>query len=233
MKVDDLKDLKELDAMFPNDPFEIYCYGEENEGKKKKGGKKKEESFKDSLHDLSKKELRKKAEEMGVDLRFVDTDSKKELRHAIMDARKSSKSAKKSKPSVPPVIDDDDDISEKKESGLKCVVTDEKSCQDGKPAFYFDMDTHDFVIHGADDIEDDILLDAMRSIGAIRREKRPKDGFGELMLRMDAHMGRGIDLVQALDPAFDPNVIEVSDYKVVDDDGDKKPQLPEGKKRHR
>lgn len=232
MKVDDLKDLKDLDAMFPNDPFEIYCYGEEYEGKKKKGGKKKDGSFKDSLHDLSKKELRKKAEEMGVDLRFVDTDSKKELRHAIMDARKSSKDAKKSKPALPPAIDDED-ILEKKETGLKCVVADKKNCPDGEPTFYFDMDTHDFVIHGADDIGDDILLDAMRSIGAIRREKRPKDGFGELMLRMDAHMGRGIDLAQALDPAFDPNVIEVNEYKVVDDDGDKKPQLPEGKKRHR
>lgn len=226
MKVDDLKDLKDLDAMFPTDPFEIYCYGEDSDKKKRS---KKSDSFKDSLHELSKKELRKKAEDMGVDLRFVDTDSKKALRGAIMDARKSFKKAKGGKSKK----GHDDSWDDKKE--LTPIITSSKAVDtEKKPHFYFDMDTHDFVIHGADDLEDDIMLDAMRAIGAIRREKRPKDGFGELMLRMDAHIKHGIGLDEALDPATDPNVIEVEDFHVVDDAAT--PALPSGgksnKKRH-
>ena len=224
MKMDELKDLKDLDKLFPTDPFEIYCYGEDYEKKKKKGKKDSGLSIKESLHELSKKELRKKAEEMGVDMRFVDTDSKKALRGAIMDARKASKKVKHQHADDQRValIEPNDETKD-----LKLAATSEKEAVIGqKPKFYFDMDTHDFIIHDADDAEDDVMLDAIRALGAIRREKRPDDGFGELMLRMDNHIKHGIALEDALDPATNPNVIEVDDYKVVDDDGK---ALPEGK----
>lgn len=224
MKMDELKDLKDLDKLFPTDPFEIYCYGEDYEKKKKKGKKDSGLSFKESLHELSKKELRKKAEEIGVDMRFVDTDSKKALRGAIMDARKASKKVKHKHADDQQVA-----VVELKDEtkDLKLAATSEKEAVIGqKPKFYFDMDTHDFIIHDADDAEDDVMLDAIRALGAIRREKRPDDGFGELMLRMDNHIKHGIALEDALDPTTNPNVIEVDDYKVVDDDVK---ALPEGK----
>lgn len=227
MKMDELKDLKDLDKLFPTDPFEIYCYGEDYEKKKKKGKKDSGLSFKESLHELSKKELRKKAEEMGVDMRFVDTDSKKALRGAIMDARKASKKVKHMDLHVSDGQRVTAASTDSDKKALKLAVTPEEDAVIGeKPKFYFDMDTHDFIIHDADDAEDDVMLDAIRALGAIRREKRPDDGFGELMLRMDNHIKHGIALEDALDPATNPNVIEVDDYKVVDDDVK---ALPEGK----
>lgn len=158
LSLDELDDIlgKGLGGEF-NDPYEILF---EDSGKKKKKKDREElDDYKESLKALSKKELRKKCEEMGVDLDYIDQNDKKAMRKAIMKSRKDQQTAKKMKSIPNPLVE----------------------VSKSEVPYYFDTDTHDFVIGKADDADDMLLFDAMRSLGDIRKQKRANDGFGGLM----------------------------------------------------
>ena len=196
LKFGDLDDIlgKDFGGDF-NDPYEILF--EEADGKKKKDKAKKKdkgidmESYKESLKALSKKELRKKCEDMGVDLDYIDQEDKKAMRKAIMKARKDQETGKKIRGSK-----DEDDA-----PASLLVETDMKKAQ---IPYYFDTETRDFVITKADDAEDMQVLNAMRSLGNIRKKKRSKDGFGSLM---DAIMKK------LEDGTFDQKALSEADQK--------------------
>ena len=201
LKFGDLDDIlgKDFGGDF-NDPYEILF--EEDDGKKKKKkkdkAKKKDkdkgidmESYKESLKALSKKELRKKCDDMGVDLDYIDQEDKKAMRKAIMKARKDQETGKKIRGSK-----DEDDV-----PASLLVETDMKKAQ---IPYYFDTETRDFVITKADDAEDMQVLNAMRSLGNIRKKKRSKDGFGSLM---DAIMKK------LEDGTFDQKALSETDTK--------------------
>lgn len=200
MKLDKLKD---LDIKF-DDPYDIFYGGEK---KKKKKGKKKDKedsakggSFKESLKEMSKKELAQMAEKMGIDLDFVDSQDKKAMRKAILKAHKDAKKIGDAKGSVKMASSKD----KPKTLGLQISA-------DNAPPFYFDEETRDFVITKADDTEDMNCFNAMKSLGKIRKHKRSDDGFGTLMDKLQTLIERGM-----LDEKKD-EPIEVP-YTVVDDE---------------
>jgi hypothetical protein len=214
-----LDDLKDLETRF-NDPVSILFDDDEDKPKKKKKKdkeKKKEksesgsDSYKESLKELSKKELRKKAEKMGIDLSDVDTDSKKAMRKAIMKVRN-----KAVKPEQ--VWDGTDEVKEslKPAGKLKQV--------DPRPPYYYDEDSEDFVIAKALETDDMACFQAMRSLGKMRQEKRPDDGFGELMERITQKINE-VDVKQLEAPAkkeshkdaIDVEYREVKDEKPLKD----------------
>lgn len=212
-KKNDFDELREIDRLLggsSEDSLEIY-FDDDDGGSKKKKKKKKdkdkskskkdgwsksnEKDYKESLKELSKKQLRKKAEALGIDLDYVDKDSKKELRKAIMGAVKNSKRAESIRADKP-----------KTETSAGLEVTSTKLST--KPPFYFDEDTHDFVIGNAMDAEDMTVFQSMQSLGKMRQSKRADDGFGELMDRITKKL---LDM-----PLEKETVIDV-EYKVVDD----------------
>lgn len=191
MKLDLSKDFKDLDSMFGD--YDDLFFDEPK--KKKKGGKKdkkdkksrdtmNDEAYKESLKTLTKSELRRKAEAMGVDLRDIDTSSKKAMRKAIMQARDETLAAKKAIKAVD---------TKKGPAGLqvpghqfdpKLHAGLTRKAQVQRPPYYFDEDSHDFVICDADSATDITVFNAMRSLGGIRKTIRPDDGFAEMMDRI-------------------------------------------------
>ena len=201
MKLKDLMDM-DLGASF-NDPFDLI----NGYDKKKKKKKKKDEdssdgvSFKDSLKEMSKSELIKMGEKMGIDFDYITTQDKKAMRKAIAKAHKNKAKSEKAKGSIKMV-------SEKKEKtlGLQAVKD--------APPYYFDEDTRDFVIPNADVTDDMNCFNAMKSLGHIRRQKREDDGFGTMMKKLQQLIDRGM-----LDEAkndITKDAIDV-DYTVVEE----------------
>lgn len=205
MKLKDLKKKTAIDAVFANDPFEIYFTEDGKKKAKKKKKKAKEakvgsQSFKESLKELSKKELASKAEKMGIDLDFVDRQDKKAMRKAILKAYKSKKQNEEIKSSVKMVGD-------KKEKKTSAALT----MLDQNVPYLFDEKSRSFVIPNADITEDINCFNAMRSLGKLRKEKRKEDAFGTLMERFQELISKG-----ALDEGKPEQVIDV-EYTVVDE----------------
>ena len=211
MKIDKLLGLTDLKAPF-DDPFEIF-YGEETGKKKKKKKKDRDEdsgggSFKDSLKEMSKKELVKMADKMGIDLDFVDRQDKKAMRKAILKAHKGAKTTS----AIKMVGGNSDKLDKHKSVGLQLAESD--------VPFYFDEDSRDFVIRNADTAEDITCYDAMRSLGHMRKSKRSDDGFGTMMAKLDQLIKMG-----ALDEKKPENEPIDVDYTVVDADEPKAIEL--------
>lgn len=205
-------ELKEIDRLLGGSEDTLEIYFDDDEGgkkKKKKKGKDKdkdkkksdswsksnEKDYKDSLKELSKKQLRKKAEALGVDLDYVDKDDKKALRKAIMKAVSESKRAESIRGDKP---------KKEKSAGLVATSSDKITT---KPPFYLDEDSKDFVIGNALDAEDMTIFQGMQSLGKMRQSKRSDDGFGELMDKITKKL---------LETPTEKEVIDV-EYKVVED----------------
>lgn len=150
--------------------------------KKKKGKKKKKKDY----SGLSKSELRVKIVELGIDASGVDTNSKQSMREAL-----SMGSAKRVKTKV-------------------VETTETVTVLSDRPPHYFDEDDGSYVIRNAVDCDDMHCFDAMCNIGAMRRNKRANDGFGELMNRIQQ---RVVETANA--PKELPDVIDV-DFTPVD-----------------
>lgn len=220
MKLDKVKSLDELDAKFGmSDPFELII-GDDDDGKKhkkkhkakdkdKSEKKSKRDSTDDALEELSLKEmsksqLRKRIERMGIDTTDIDMDSKKSMRKAIKAAREMAKLSKgglspKSRELIsdkaynPPALP-----VKNAPAGLVQVTT--------RPPHYVDEDTGDFVVTKALERKDLEVYQAMQSLGVLRRERRPDDGFGEMMNRIDKAIKRnGLDDKETIDV---PNLVE-------------------------
>ena len=137
---------------------------------------------------MSKSELIKMGEKMGIDFDYITTQDKKAMRKAIAKAHKNKAKSEKAKGSIKMV-------SEKKEKtlGLQAVKD--------APPYYFDEDTRDFVIPNADVTDDMNCFNAMKSLGHIRRQKREDDGFGTMMKKLqqliDSGLVRNADLTVA------------------------------------
>lgn len=195
---EDDKLFEKLDGILGDDPYDDLM----GDGKKKKKKKKKDKdvagdiggSFKESLKELSKKELRAKCEEMGIDLDYIDRESKKSMRAAIMKARKESRGMGKIK----------------KNEAAPVVV-------DSAP-YYFDEKTREFVVCNAEDAPDITVFEAMRSLGALRRNKRKDDGFAELMQRITDQIKSGaLDEKKDSKPAIADKAIDVEYTEVKDE----------------
>ena len=185
------------------DPYEDLL-GDDFDKKKKKKKKKDKgkgdtgSSFKESLKELSKKELRAKCDEMGIDLDYIDRESKKSMRAAILKARKDARATEKIKDEKP------------KKKDLKPVLS------TVVPPFYFDEDSRKFVICNAADAPDIEVFNAMRGLGALRRQKRADDGFAELMERISAKIQSG-ELDEPDPPMAIPDAIDVEYREVTDE----------------
>lgn len=206
MKLKDFTKLSDLDTKF-SDPVSI-LFDEDDSKKKKKKKKDKEKSKKDyqygdayeaSLKELKKKDLRKKAQNMGIDITGIE-DDKKAMRKAIMKGRRGAeKPAKKSELKLVATNIPDEKPAKKDEVGETIAKV--------RPPYYYDEDTKDFVITKAIDVADINCFRAMQSLGKLRKKKRPDDGFGELMDRIETKIKES---------KAEPEVIDV-ECEVVED----------------
>lgn len=199
MKLSELNNLDAFDDIF-DDPYEIFFDMKSSKKKKKKKKKSKDkESFEDSLDFMKKRELAEMADKMGLDLTFTDKQDKKIMKKAILKARRKQATSQESSPIK---------MVKKEEAptmGLQ-VATDKKV------PYYFDEKTRDFVITNADETDDMNCLNAMRSLGKIRKDKRRDDAFGMLIDRLDVIIAKGL-----LDGESN-KYIEAEDYTVIDDE---------------
>ena len=78
-----------------------------------------------------------------------------------------------------------------------------------RPPYYIDEDSQDFVIPNCLQADDMTCFNGMMSLGAYRRDKRPSDGFGELMYRISKKL-------RELPDTTPQDVIDVTDFKVHD-----------------
>lgn len=211
MNLAKMKSLDDLSAFF-DDPFDEIMNGDSKKKKKKK--KKKHDdgdvSYKDSLKEMSKKELRAQVEKMGIELSFLDMEDKKAMRKAILKARSNSERKQPSeikmvKPKGEPV-------------GLQIAAS------ENTPPYFFDEDTRNFIIRDADDAPDMTCYKAMQSLGRIRRRKRSDDGFSGLMDRLDQLIQKGImdEAPKKLDgkDIIDVDYVDVKDEKTPKAVGD-------------
>lgn len=209
MKLSDLRDDR-------NDPLEIFFDEDAEKGKKKKKkkGKKKDkekrhgvtsrDAYKEDLKELSRSELHDKLIELGVDTRSIDTDSKKAMRKAIVKKVYGDND-------VLPVDQSSGKKKKKKDKDKDRMRSNERIVQ-GIPPHYYDEDTENFVITRAMDAPDMECFTAMRALGALRKEKRHSDGFGELMERLTDKITQAAIAEQRTE-----DVIDVTDFHVVDE----------------
>jgi hypothetical protein len=174
MKLDDLKDLDDLEKKIGADDG-IY-FEESKKKKKKKKDEDKEDLYKESLKELSKKDLRKKAAELGVG-DDVDLDSKKAMRKAILKKVKSSKAEKALAKETSAQFASDSDVGAKTEAPKHEIAN---------PYWSYDAKGDQMVIHKTLEMDDMDLYDAMKFIGKKRMVAHGgDDGFGEMMKRID------------------------------------------------
>ena len=194
-----ISDILDMDFGKFDDPFEILY----DSGKKKKKKKKKKDcdggssiGYEESLREMSKKELRKKCEEMGIELSYLEEDDKKLMRKKILKAHDELKGKKK------------------KKDKLELVES---------APYYFDSKSRDFVIGDALDAKDITIFNAMQSLGKLRQKVRSDDGFGELMDRITTKLktmsieGHTADRIE--------NAVDV-DFTEVKEDAPKQIEAP-------
>lgn len=180
-KFDKMKDLEELDSKFGlKNPTDLII-----DGKKKKKKKKDGDSKGKGLKELSKSELRDRIEKLGIDTVGVDTDSKKAMRRAIKAAKEQAKLSRgtldrggrpiKAKPQKIEVIEPES----------------ERKLPTPKLKFLYDVDSDQFVINNPVDRTDMECYEAMKTLGHLRRRKRPDDGFAELMTNIQKKIDSG------------------------------------------
>lgn len=198
-KFDKMRDLEELDSKFGlKNPTDLII-----DGKKKKKKKKDDDSKGKGLKELSKSELRSRLEKLGIDTVGVDIDSKKAMRRAIKAAKEQAKLSRgtldrggrpiKAKPQKLEVIEPEPEV--------KLPMP--------KLKFLYDIDSDQFVINNPVDRTDMECYEAMKTLGHLRRRKRPDDGFAELMENIQRKIDRGE--MEPKDDVVDvPNLAEKS-----------------------
>lgn len=169
------------DIMKDDDLYDV-VFGEDSEKSKKKKKKKKDKgekkSYKARLKEMSKQELRDRIVSLGINAANINTDSKKEMRNAILEAQGYTLKIAKPKTAAD-VLEAGPDS--KPQDMIPTAKVERVMTE--RPPHFFDEDGS-FVIPDALNASDMTCYEAMESLGAARRTVRPSDGFGEMMDRL-------------------------------------------------
>lgn len=166
-----------------------------------------------NLKGLSRSELLQRMDKLSIPLDTVDVTDKKAMRQAIMKRMVGPYLSPSGGDKVPVGMS-------AAEHEAKIRPWTEKSA----PPYYMDEDSGEFIIPQCRTTTDLNCFNAMMALGAVRTKSRPDDGFGELMRRIS----KALD---ALPEASSPtDVIDVTDFKVIDTPAGLKDKPGEGVK---